>query len=409
MATGLLFATTWLCATFWWLFISMHTYGDLAWPLAALAVGALAAALAGLYYALAAGVYWHFARRSAWARLNRLSALWTAAEMARGTWLTGFGWGAIGYAHGWPVGGAIPWSASMAWVRWRPGRCRAGASQWHQGYASGSCRCAGVRLGGHSLEHQSTEVGGHGQRHPAAGQHPQDEVSSPAVACRWPSPGTATCFCQRAPTSSSPRTAIPVLPQELPDGYWDTLRQRFSGRAGRGDRDAAGQLQPGLHQLGCGLGAGATEPQRYDKHHLVPFGEFIPPLFKWFTRMMNIPLGDFNRGAFWGSPRLRGTTNVWRPTSATKTCSERNWQPVSQPDMRPDDLRQCQQHRLVWRFDRHRPAPADQPHARWSLNAPMVRAANTGATAVIDHRGRVTHRLARATRRSGGYGGGAKV
>jgi apolipoprotein N-acyltransferase len=36
---------------------------------------------------------------------------------------------------------------------------------------------------------------------------------------------------------------------------------------------------------------------RYDKHHLVPFGEFIPPLFKWFTRMMNIPLGDFNRGA----------------------------------------------------------------------------------------------------------------
>ena len=36
---------------------------------------------------------------------------------------------------------------------------------------------------------------------------------------------------------------------------------------------------------------------RYDKQHLVPFGEFIPPLFKWFTEMMNIPLGDFNRGA----------------------------------------------------------------------------------------------------------------
>jgi apolipoprotein N-acyltransferase len=32
---------------------------------------------------------------------------------------------------------------------------------------------------------------------------------------------------------------------------------------------------------------------RYDKHHLVPFGEFVPPLFQWFVRMMNIPLGDF--------------------------------------------------------------------------------------------------------------------
>ena len=36
---------------------------------------------------------------------------------------------------------------------------------------------------------------------------------------------------------------------------------------------------------------------RYEKHHLVPFGEFIPPLFRWFVALMNIPLGDFNRGA----------------------------------------------------------------------------------------------------------------
>ena len=36
--------------------------------------------------------------------------------------------------------------------------------------------------------------------------------------------------------------------------------------------------------------------QRYDKHHLVPFGEFIPPGFAWFVRQMQIPLGDFSRG-----------------------------------------------------------------------------------------------------------------
>ncbi|MGB4559492.1 MAG: apolipoprotein N-acyltransferase, partial [Burkholderiaceae bacterium] len=48
------FALSWLSATFWWLFISMHSYGGLAAPLAVLAVLALAAVLA-LYYAAACG------------------------------------------------------------------------------------------------------------------------------------------------------------------------------------------------------------------------------------------------------------------------------------------------------------------------------------------------------------------
>jgi apolipoprotein N-acyltransferase len=40
-----------------------------------------------------------------------------------------------------------------------------------------------------------------------------------------------------------------------------------------------------------------TTAQRYDKHHLVPFGEFIPWGFRWFVDLMQIPMGDFNRGA----------------------------------------------------------------------------------------------------------------
>ena len=49
-----------------------------------------------------------------------------------------------------------------------------------------------------------------------------------------------------------------------------------------------------------GLSAATAAPgagYRYDKTHLVPFGEFIPPLFRWFTNLMRIPLGDFARGA----------------------------------------------------------------------------------------------------------------
>src|SRR5690606_18404920 len=40
----------------------------------------------------------------------------------------------------------------------------------------------------------------------------------------------------------------------------------------------------------------------YDKHHLVPFGEFVPPGFRWFVDALHIPLGDFNRGALRQAP-----------------------------------------------------------------------------------------------------------
>jgi len=58
---GWLFALAWLTGTFWWLFISMHTYGGLPAVLAVLAVLALAGILA-LYYAAACGRLWSWPR-----------------------------------------------------------------------------------------------------------------------------------------------------------------------------------------------------------------------------------------------------------------------------------------------------------------------------------------------------------
>ncbi len=60
---GGLFATAWLTGTFWWLFISMHTYGGLAAPLAVAAVLGLAAFLAS-YYAAMLGIFCRLALTS---------------------------------------------------------------------------------------------------------------------------------------------------------------------------------------------------------------------------------------------------------------------------------------------------------------------------------------------------------
>src|SRR5690606_38127339 len=44
-----------------------------------------------------------------------------------------------------------------------------------------------------------------------------------------------------------------------------------------------------------------TISTRYDKHHLVPFGEFLPTGFRWLVDSMLIQLGDYIRGPARGS------------------------------------------------------------------------------------------------------------
>ncbi|MDP2771735.1 MAG: apolipoprotein N-acyltransferase, partial [Giesbergeria sp.] len=95
---GWLFATAWLVGTFWWLYISMHTYGGLAAPLAAAAVLSLAAFL-GSYYAVVSGIYKALAPKGRALGALFFGVVWLLAELARGQWWTGFPWGAGGYAH----------------------------------------------------------------------------------------------------------------------------------------------------------------------------------------------------------------------------------------------------------------------------------------------------------------------
>ena len=398
---GLLFSAVWVCGTFWWLFISMHTYAGLNGSLAALAILALATAL-GLYYGIACGLYWKLKGRTPLAA-PLFAALWTMAEMARGTWLTGFGWGAIGYAHA-----SGPLAAYAPWV----GAYGVGALA--------ACLSAGLV---HFLEGSKTHrlmiavAVSIGALMPAAmrdwsapaatisvtllqGNIPQDEKfqsgSGVPLALRW--------YGEQIDRSSTdlvvaPETAIPLLPQDLPPDYWDAMSARFAV----GDQAALvgipwGDMTQGYTNSVVAFAPGSTQPWRYDKHHLVPFGEFIPPMFKWFTRLMNIPLGDFNRGAIgqasyeWKGQRL--APNICYEDLFGEELGARFLDPLKAPTIFVNVSN------IGWFGD----SIAIDQHLQISrmraleFERPMIRATNTGATVIIDHTGRVTHSLPRLTR-----------
>lgn len=100
-------ATSWLVGVFWWIYIALHSYGGLPIPVSITAFALLAMAL-GAYYAFAATIYFFVRSDNATGNALKFAACWTLAELARGQWLTGFPWGAIGYAH---VDSSLAWLA----------------------------------------------------------------------------------------------------------------------------------------------------------------------------------------------------------------------------------------------------------------------------------------------------------
>jgi apolipoprotein N-acyltransferase len=197
----------------------------------------------------------------------------------------------------------------------------------------------------------------------------------------------------------APETAVPLLPRQLPPDWWPDLRQAVM--------DGHSALMIGL-PLGSAPGSYTNSvvsvlpevgpAQRYNKQHLVPFGEFIPPLFRWFTDLMRIPLGEFARGApvqpplDWAGQRI--APNICYEDLFGEELARGFADPAQAPTVLVNvsniawfgDTIAIDQHRQISRL------------RALELQRPMLRATNTGATVAIDHLGRVTHALPRLTR-----------
>ncbi len=416
---GWCFGLGWLCAGVWWLFISMHRYGGLPAPLAAAAVVALSAALS-LYWAAAGAAFARW-RRGSGADTLLFAALCLLAELARGVFFTGFPWLALGYSQvDGPLAALAPWlgvygmGAVMAMLaalsavllaflltallarrwpqQWRQPPGRAGSSVvsgFTAGLAAAVLGLAALAVTGPGRFTQST-----GELSVALLQSnvPQDQKFAAEAIVKTLVWVRDELLGAQADLVVSPETAVPLLPsqlQEMAPGYWETLQAHFAARPGAALVGVPmGDFDSGYTNSVAGLSAAG--PYRYNKLHLVPFGEFIPTGFRWFTELMNIPLGDFARGV--PNPPslpLRGqrlAPNICYEDLFGEELALRFVDPALSPTVLVNisnmgwfgDSEAIAQHLNISRL------------RALELQRPMLRATNTGATAIIDHQGRVT-------------------
>ncbi len=374
---------------FGWIYVALHVYGAMPAPLAALATAVLAA-FSALYPTLALYVAKRFAPRAWW---FAFPACWMLTEWLRSWIFTGFPWLSIGYSQvPWsPIAGFAPvlgvYGVTLVVAMIAAGLASASRTTWKRSTAglvalvlagAGLTLVPWTRPTGAPLE-VSLIQGNIAQEL----KFREDRLIKTLVSFEEMVART------RSPLVILPETALPLLLHEVPAPYLERLADHARGNGG--------DLLVGVFQndpigsdryFNAVVNIGTAPMQTYRKHHLVPFGEFIPLkglLAPVINGWLQIPLSDQTRGDARQQPLAVAGQKV-----AVNICYE---------DVFGEEIiRQLPEATLLvnvtndaWYGD----SWASEQHLQISqmraleTGRMMLRATNTGVTAAVDHRGRV--------------------
>jgi apolipoprotein N-acyltransferase len=384
---GFVFGLGYFIAGIYWIYISLHTFGGMP-PLGAAFATFCLCAFVSLF---PAAVGW-LGKRSG-VLLISAPLLWALAEWVRSWIFTGFPWLTVGYSQvpNGPLAGFAPiigiYGVSLVLALFAA-LLTAMVADWGNKTLRRSLILSLILLwvSGSLLKM-------------VAWSEPQGEPISVALLqgnitqdLKWQEgelERTMDKYLAMVEETSAklivlPETALPMLAQQIPGEYLLALQNH--AKANQGDLLLGAVEFENDQFYNSMLSVGSSPMQAYRKSHLVPFGEFIPlkQVFGWVYRdWLNIPLTDLSPGGFDQRPIAVAGQKV-----AVNICYEDVFGEEIILQL-PEATLLVNTSNDAWYGE----SLAAYQHLQMSqaraleTGRMMLRATNTGATAIIDHRG----------------------
>lgn len=374
--SGLAFGLGFFLAGVSWVYVSLAVFGGMPWWLAAIAAFLFCAVMA-LFPMLAGALFKRWQPREIWRQALLFAVVIAAADWLRSWILTGFPWLTVGYSQSppSPLAGFAPLLgvhglsllvalSGALLIRWRIGLV-----------------FLAVLTASGFLLRQVPWTTPEGEPITVAlvqGNIPQEMKFEPAAFAHTLKLYYALVAENPAQLTILPETALPAFVDQLPADYLESLKEM--ARHQGGDL-IVGTLTGDLrHYWNSAISLGNSPMQIYSKSHLVPFGEMIPPGFSWFLEVAQIPLSSFSRG-----PDIQPPLAVAGRRVAINICYE---------DVFGEEIiRALPQAGILanlsntaW-FGHSLAQPQHLQIARMraaETGRPMLRATNTGMTAIIE-------------------------
>jgi apolipoprotein N-acyltransferase len=378
-----------------WVYVSMHDFGNMPIPVAALATLTFILILAS-YSALLGFLQARFSRRdSVWHFVLVLPASWTLFEWLRGWFLSGFPWLNLGYSQ------SDTWLAGYAPVLGVYGVSLAVALS--AGLAA-VCVLQPKRLLFPASALALLWVGGLALATVEWADADGDPISVTLVQLNIPlnekwSPLNREKILQRyrelsegAPRSQLivwPEAAIPATLHQVDPAYFEELR-RFAHSRGTDFLMGVIERDDNRRDYYNSVIALGSASGVYRKQHLVPFGEYIPfePLSRWLMSSFDVPMSELSPARTPQAPLTAAGRSIGVSVCYEDAFGEELIAALPQASLLVNVSEDA------WFGDSLAPHQRLQMARVRALETarPMLRAANTGPSAGIDHHGRVLRR-----------------
>lgn len=393
--TGLIYGLGFYITGIYWIYISLHDFGNMPTLMAGIATFLLCAFMAS-FIALVGGLSVRFARDERLHCVILIAVFWSISDWVRSWIFTGFPWLTIGYSQipASPLAGFAPvmgiYGVSLLTV------LLASLSA----YFLINQKLKLVTQQKLAFGILSIIVLGFGLSRVTWSQATSKPISvallqgNVAQSIKW-DPNVAEATMQQylgmamksqAQLIVMPETALPILSSQMPKPMAEALKNHAIHNHG--------DIVFGIVELDHGdyfnsaMSIGINPTQTYRKSHLVPFGEFIPlkALFGWIYRdWLNMPLSDLSRGSI-----HQQAIQVANMKAALNICYE---------DVFGEEIiRQLPQANILINITNdawYGESLAAYQHLQFSqaraleTGRMLLRATNTGATAIIDTKGQL--------------------